>query len=720
MIYVIGQAPQSALYDFGTFEDWYEWIIKLREYELDVETTYADHWKSKKLQTIQFGYNGIQWVIQPKVLTQEQAQKLIEVLQNDLQIKIIHNAYFELTIFKLYGITIRNVYCTWLAEKILFNGDSLKGYGLDDIALRRLFIVLSKDEDVRFNFGDGVLTEAKVLYAAQDVTYLTGIKRMQLLELHTEDLDWVASLEFDAVISYAWMTAEGIAMNKEKWLENVDIARPIVQAANDKLNKWLFDETFKYKAIELKYLNEQDEVRVNFNSHHDKRDLLQMLEPTLTGSSKAYLLKWLRDNPHHPNHKGVHACQVGLWEDMLQYFTKEHRDAMIRKGLLRPAWTPEINWNSPDQVLPLFKMVDPRLPGLSADALGNFPHRISEDLGEYKDKLKLIGQYGEDFFKYIEEDGKVRSSVNQIVDTGRISMRKPNMQNIPAKEEVGMIYRNCFIPPPGFKVVDSDYISQELVLIAIFSQDPVWLGALRRGEDLHSVCADLVYGNQWRAAAIEGCKYYERKEDGTFARQKCKCPGHKTMRTDIKTINFGLAYGMSKFKFARTKGCSVAEADATIKLYFVKFPNIRKTLDGFGKFAYTRGYIKTYAPFFRKRWFPEWKYHKNAVKYHPEPKYNAVLGAIQRAGMNTPIQGTAADCAKLSICMIRWYIEDNNLYDLVKLVVQVHDQNTTFAREDFADEWNPILTKLMCDAAKVFVPNGLLGAETNTTDVWSK
>ena len=84
------------------------------------------------------------------------------------------------------------------------------------------------------------------------------------------------------------------------------------------------------------------------------------------------------------------------------------------------------------------------------------------------------------------------------------------------------------------------------------------------------------------------------------------------------------------------------------------------------------------------------------------------------------IQGSAADIAKLSLVLIRWYIKDHNLRDKVLIVAQVHDQNTTFAREDFAEEWKHILTNLMIEAGKVVIPNGLLGAETSITERWSK
>lgn len=114
------------------------------------------------------------------------------------------------------------------------------------------------------------------------------------------------------------------------------------------------------------------------------------------------------------------------------------------------------------------------------------------------------------------------------------------MQQIPANDDVGNRYRNCFIPDgPDWVFVDSDYSSQELCVIASLSGDPVWLGALKRGEDLHSVCAELVYGKEWIDGAEANCGFYAVKPDGSLVKDKCKCKKHKKLRTAVKTINFG-------------------------------------------------------------------------------------------------------------------------------------------------------------------------------------
>lgn len=189
----------------------------------------------------------------------------------------------------------------------------------------------------------------------------------------------------------------------------------------------------------------------------------------------------------------------------------------------------------------------------------------------------------------------------------------------------------------------------------------------------------------------------------------------------MKARDYVLAYGMSAFKLAATLKISVQEAKQLILDYFKAFPKIRRLLEVLGRFGVKNGYSRTMAPFFRKRWYSKWKYVTDYIEAHlTEIEYNPTLGEIERASKNHPIQGSSADMIKLATVFIRWYIVDNGLQDKVFLSCQVHDQNVTTAHKDFAEEWKPIMTKLMEDAAAVFIPTGLLTSETGITTKWQK
>ena len=361
-----------------------------------------------------------------------------------------------------------------------------------------------------------------------------------------------------------------------------------------------------------------------------------------------------------------------------------------------------VKWSSPKQVLDVFKTYGLKVE----DVNGKNLHVYSKDpfvktYIKYKEQAKLSTSYGTKFLDNVDDDGRIRTSFKQILNTGRVASGKPNMQQIPADND----YRNCFISGlPGWVFVSGDYSSQELCIIATGSKDPVWIKALEEGKDLHSVCADLVYGREWYEAAEENCAYFVGD-----AKQKCNCKEHKRLRTNVKSINFGLAYGMGPHKLADTLLISIKEAERLIQKYFTAFPAIKNFLESLGNYGKWNGYIRTYAPYRRIRWFEEWQ-GINTDK--------AMLGKIERASKNTPIQGSGADMCKSALVIVRNYIHDNKLP--VKLVMTVHDQIDTIVHESYKDEWCTKLQELMEQSTLDIIPSGLLKAETEISTVWKK
>ena len=368
--------------------------------------------------------------------------------------------------------------------------------------------------------------------------------------------------------------------------------------------------------------------------------------------------------------------------------------------------TVSVNWDSPKQVLEVFQTLESKIDNVNAKYLYKYSskHPIIKTYTKYKEAMKLCTSYGMDFFNNLKSDGKIHTSFHQILDTGRVSSSGPNMQQIPADNT----FRNCFVPPimDGWKFVSADYSSQELNVIAFGSKDPVWIKALEDGEDLHSVCAELVYGDDWLKSAEDNCNYMVSKS-------KCNCSKHKILRTNVKTINFGLAYGMGPHKLADTLNIPINDAKDLIKKYFASFPAIGGFLDKLANFGKKFGYIKTFPPYNRRRWFDTWY---PGIWKHSSSKRE--LGMIERASKNTPIQGASADMTKLALIYIKEYIEEYNLP--VKLVMTVHDQIDTVCNSTFVDEWAVLLRELMESAAKKIVTNGLLEAEVTISDYWQK
>tara|TARA_R110002051_G_scaffold323362_1_gene416736 strand:- start:758 stop:2644 length:1887 start_codon:yes stop_codon:yes gene_type:complete len=361
-------------------------------------------------------------------------------------------------------------------------------------------------------------------------------------------------------------------------------------------------------------------------------------------------------------------------------------------------------WTSPKQVLEVFKTLVPNLEDVNGKNMykHRFKHEIIDTYIQYKEAMKLCTSYGDAFLKNVSVDNKIHTNFHQILDTGRVSSSKPNMQQIPADNR----YRNCFIAPDGWSYVSADYNSQELNVIAFGSKDPVWLEALEKGQDLHSTCAELVYGEQWMNSGKDNCAYLKKKE-------KCNCPSHKKLRTNVKTINFGLAYGMGPNKLADTLNITIDDAKLLIKKYFKAFPAIKGFLDKLGAFGKKYGYIKTFPPYTRKRWFTTWY-----PKIWESRSSSLELGTIERASKNTPIQGASADMTKKALVYMRAWIKDVDAP--VKLVMTVHDQIDTICKNEYVDAWTQDMQMLMEMAADEIVTNKLLKAEVTVSKCWEK
>ena len=170
---------------------------------------------------------------------------------------------------------------------------------------------------------------------------------------------------------------------------------------------------------------------------------------------------------------------------------------------------------------------------------------------------------------------------------------------------------------------------------------------------------------------------------------------------------------MGPNKLADTLQISIEEAKSLIKTYFESFPKIGGFLEKLGNYGKRYGYIKTFPPFNRKRWFDKWY-----DRIWDNRSSIMELGTIERASKNTPIQGASADMTKLALVLIHEYIKYNNVP--VKLVMTVHDQIDTICHKIYAEEWKLKMTELMERAAVQIVKNGLLKADTHISQVWQK
>ena len=354
----------------------------------------------------------------------------------------------------------------------------------------------------------------------------------------------------------------------------------------------------------------------------------------------------------------------------------------------------DINWGSSVQKLNILKDL-----GFKTDTTGDRflqtnkdKHPLVKELINYNRYSKLASAFGKEFLKFVNKNtSRVHYNVWQILSTGRISVSEPNLNQIPSKGDLGKQIRNCFVAREGYKIVGGDFSGMELRIIAEFSKDPLWVDAFREGQDLHSVLC----------AATFDIPITDVKQETPFKKGV-------TYRDIQKTINFGLAYGMTKFKLADTMQIPVDEADKIIKKFFKAVPNVQKFLDTLGELAKARGYIKTGQPYGRIRWFDGYDIKDNFVRQ----------GEIERAGKNTPIQGTNGDIIKSALIKVQSFIDINKLP--VNILLSVYDEIQTECPEDIADWWKLELDRIMVESAQEVIKSIPVVVDCKVSNYWDK
>ena len=284
----------------------------------------------------------------------------------------------------------------------------------------------------------------------------------------------------------------------------------------------------------------------------------------------------------------------------------------------------------------------------------------------YRQISKLKSTYADGLLAVINEaDSRIYSTFNQtITATGRISSTEPNLQNIPVRLELGREFRKVFIADEGFTFVDADYSQIELRVLAHMADDETLINAFKEGQDIHRLTASQVFNVAF--------------EDVT-----------SKQRSDAKTVNFGIIYGMGAFSLAKDLGISKKMAEDYIRGYFAKYPNIKKYMDKTVEDAAVNGYVTTI--YGRRRPVPE----INSGNFN-----RRAFG--ERVAMNMPIQGSAADIIKIAMINVHKRLKEEGLKS--RLILQVHDELLIETAENETETVREILKNEMEHAAELRVP----------------
>ncbi len=288
---------------------------------------------------------------------------------------------------------------------------------------------------------------------------------------------------------------------------------------------------------------------------------------------------------------------------------------------------------------------------------------IVSDILAYRTVTKLNSTYIEGIRKLIDKNSKVHTEYKQMLtSTGRLSSVEPNLQNIPTRDDEGKKLRKIFKADEGKVLISADYSQIELRLLAHFSKDEKMVEIFNKDEDLHAMTASEVFG--------------VKPEDVT-----------SQMRRNAKTVNFGIIYGISEFGLSKNLKCPVYQAKKYMETYFEKFKAIKSYFENVVEEAKERGFTLTMLN--RKRKIPELK----------SPNYmQRQFG--ERAAMNMPLQGTAADIIKMAMVDVAEKLSKTNS----RLILQIHDELIIEADISEKDEVISILKNGMENACSLVVP----------------
>jgi DNA polymerase I-like protein with 3'-5' exonuclease and polymerase domains len=337
---------------------------------------------------------------------------------------------------------------------------------------------------------------------------------------------------------------------------------------------------------------------------------------------------------------------------------------------------PRLNLNSPQQITDAFRQIGIELPDTRVWTLLKIDHQAARDLLEYRELQKKLGTYLETYASFIHpKTGRIHANFLQCrVPTGRLACTNPNIQQIPHEDE----FRRCFVAEEGNVLVIADYSQIELRILAEVSDDPGFVEAFQKGEDLHRVTAATMFG----------------VEKGTVTNEQ---------RTAAKRINFGLAYGRGPKSLSAQLGTDEDRARELIDEFFANYPKVQKYLQETANEAMRTRTLRTLSGRVRK--FGDTSGLSSVER-----------GALRREAMNFPIQGSSADIAKLALGYIRRELRDLD----ARLINCIHDEFVVECAQDVAPEVSGRMEGAMFRAGAKLLKKVPVEVEVGVSREWTK
>lgn len=626
------------------------------------------------------------------------------ILENETILKVGHNLKFEYKFFYThFGIKMQNIWDTMLTEIVLTNGLDLR-YSLAALAQRYLRIEKSEDIDL-FTFEDDWEAEDKLYidksirlgfinigdkpFTTQQITYGEGdiVYPLQIMELQKQGKYFpqiCIKLENEFCLSLAEIESVGMDFDPQKWIAIHEERLPLFQEYEKRLQKYVVDNHPDFcGSVDL--FNEKPTCSIMWTSSDQVIKLFRKLEICPKERSKqTKRFEWT----------------VGA-ASLLKMLDKDHKEAFYKKEV--------------------------------PDSINNTQELILLYLS-FKREEQAVTTFGKEWLKYVHPiTGRIHSSYRQILNTGRISSTNPNLQNIPADTR----YRKCFTSPKGYKVVNADYSSQEIRVLAEVSgvkemQDFFILGDKDFGDDFHSFTATKMFRIIYNDPNFIASKKTKRERDVA------------------KSINFKLNYGGSAFTLKDDFGVEEEEAQKFIDNYMNAFPGLKEDFKKVQKFALEHGYI-VIDNYTQRRWFCPYynqikALEKDIWSYYPKDykqmnkeqrdkvkaqnkidyphlssmwsQYFYYKGQLERAALNFRIQGLSGGMTKLAAILLRnWKIKSG--YDKECFINNIiHDEINSLSQEALTEIYKQKIEEVMQKAGTFFCKKVPMTATAVVGEYW--
>lgn len=603
-IYFIGEKGlfEDKSITYTNINEAYAYLKTQKVLSIDIETTKKFNGKYgdseglspylSKIVMFQIGDSKRQYIIDHRY---NSIGKITRLLEDKNILKVGHNLKFEyLHLLHNYNIRLNNIYDTQVAEMILTCGIKDAQVGLN--ACIEKYFNTKVDKSTRLQFlkiKDKPFSYIQVKYGAEDIIYPLKIREKQLDLLEKWGLMNTVNLEMEYTLVLGDIEYKGMYLDQNAWKDIYNSNLPLFEVQKKKLN--LFVE--KYYS-HTKFVSKQ----------------LDLFNPP--GCN----IMWTSSQQSVEFFKYLKACP-------LEFSSRKKKMEYTVNAKVLLSSLNDLNKNQPDHIKEFIK-----------------------EYIKFKEYEQSVTTFGLDFLNYVNPITKrVHSDYWQIISTGRMSSKNPNLQNIPSDDR----YRKCFCAPEGYNIVNADYSGQETVVLANVSKEPNIGHLITTGGDMHCFVTRSI-----------NPELKDLSDDEIKTKYKSK-------RQIAKSAGFAIQYGGTGYTIAKNLGITQEEGDEVYNAYFKAFPDLNKYFNYVKSITLKRGYVLIDDITHRKSFFLP-------------PKSNKEKHAIEKKALNFPIQGTSGSMTKYAGVLFRRWILENNYQDSIFLTNIIHDELNVECKKEFA------------------------------------